>query len=39
MKVADWWAIISNFEADSSAAPFNMQQDCEWWGKEINSSF
>lgn len=36
MKVIDWWVIISDFQADSSAAPFNMQDDCERQGKEMN---
>lgn len=36
MKVIDWWVIISDFQADSSAAPFNMQDGWERQGKEIN---
>lgn len=36
MKVIDWWGIVRDFQADSSAAPFNMQHDGERWGKEMN---
>lgn len=36
MKVIDWRGIISDFQADSSAAPFNTEHGCELRGKKIN---